>query len=241
MLAAREIRFRLISSQETSLGDRNWATKVIPAMETFRQEFGHCIVDEDFEVPSSAPWPEAAWGMALGVVVREVREGASFLDQAARDRGRLELLRFPWDRQAAVWNDRIFPALEVYAAEVGHCRVPFMFVVPPREPWPRSAWGMNLGTTVASMRGMGSYFAFVGRDVDRLDELGYSLELPTRVWTKCVAPLVATYATLFGDEVPIPAAFVIPFEAPWSEETWGVRLGVIVARNARHVIKDTAP
>jgi hypothetical protein len=207
----------------------------MPALETFRREMGHCAVDEDFEVPAACPWPQETWGLPLGRVVRDVREGRVYADQVARDKDELGVLRFPWVHEAAVWDDRILPAIEAFAAEVGHCRVPFMFVVPSKDPWPRSAWGMNLGTVVASMRGMGSFFSYVGRDADRLEELGYSLELSTRVWNKCVAPLLEVYATLFGQDVPVSDGFIAPREYPWPEEMWGVRLGTIVARNSRLV------
>ncbi|KAG7381976.1 hypothetical protein PHYPSEUDO_005390 [Phytophthora pseudosyringae] len=223
------------SAQDSATTERNWRTKVVPALETFRQAFGHCIVDEEFEVPASAPWPTAVWGMPLGAIVRDIRAGNAYVGQAAHYEKQLQVLRFPWDHQAAVWSDRILPALEAYAAECGNGRVPFMFVVPSRDPWPRSAWGMNLGTTVASMRGMGSYFAYVGRDVDRLNELCYSLEMSTRVWRKCVCPLLEIHAERFGNDAPVRADFVIPSEAPWPEEMWGVRLGAIVARNTRHL------
>ncbi|GMF54971.1 unnamed protein product [Phytophthora fragariaefolia] len=225
--------FNSAPRQGSLFTEHDWLEKVLPALKTFRQEFGHSIVDEDFKVPSCPPWPNKIWQLPLGALVCDIRNRKTFGALVEQYKGQLELLRFPWDPQAAVWNERIIPALEAYADEFGHCRVDFMFLVPSRDPWPQSAWGMNLGATVASMRGMGSFFAYIGRDVDRLNKLGYSLELSSRVWKKCVAPLLETYADVFGTRVPND--FVIPSEKPWPEEMWGVCLGVLVAYNARHL------
>jgi hypothetical protein len=56
-----------------SIYERAWAEKVLPFLEVFRQVFGHCIVHQCFVVPLAAPWPEKAWEMHLGCVVKHLR------------------------------------------------------------------------------------------------------------------------------------------------------------------------
>ncbi|KAG7379450.1 hypothetical protein PHYPSEUDO_008555 [Phytophthora pseudosyringae] len=82
--------------------------------------------------------------------------------------------------------------------------------------------------------GQGSYFSFYGRDVEKLDELGVNVKLSARAWQTRVAPLLDTYSTT---SLPrdVPEDFVISSKAPWPEEMWGVRLGLIVARNSHHL------
>ncbi|KAG2765461.1 hypothetical protein JG687_00010278 [Phytophthora cactorum] len=67
-----------------------------------------------------------------------------------------------------------------------------------------------------------------------LDAWGVDLKLSTRAWEKRIVPVLDIYATQDGrggGEV-IPDDFVIPSDAPWPEEVWGLRLELIVARNA---------
>jgi hypothetical protein len=46
----------------TSIAERDWKERVLPAIETYRREVGDCLVPAAFVVPSELPWPEKAWG-----------------------------------------------------------------------------------------------------------------------------------------------------------------------------------
>ncbi|RAW26470.1 hypothetical protein PC110_g17129 [Phytophthora cactorum] len=85
------------------------------------------------------------------------------------------------------------------------------------------------------MRHGGSYFKFFGRDADLLDASGIKMKLSTPAWQKRIVPLLDIYAMQSGGGEDIPDAFVIPSEAPWPEHVWGVRLGLIVARNESRI------
>ncbi|EGZ22530.1 hypothetical protein PHYSODRAFT_488407 [Phytophthora sojae] len=124
-----------------TLIDRDWEEKILPSIRVYRQEPGNCIMPQAFVVPSSAPWPEKAWGKPLGIVVSEMRFRKAYAEQAARDKDVLDALGFAWDRSDAVWNEIVIPALEVYVDTCRNGKVPFQFVVPSEDPWPRgSAW-----------------------------------------------------------------------------------------------------
>lgn len=219
---------------DMSVAERDWTYKVLPSLRVYYQVFGHCLVERHFQVPATSPWPRKAWGMQLGVTVQNIRTGRSYEEQVARDKETLTALGFAMDYHAAVWEQQLVPALQMYAAQFGHCRVPTAFVVPAEHPWPPSSWGMKLGATLATIRKTGSYFAFIGRDADKLDDLGVDLTLSARAWKKHVTPLLDTYSLLFSDKLPAQD-FIIPSEAPWPHKMWSVRLGRIVALNSRHV------
>lgn len=211
--------------------ERDWNERLLLSLKVFRDEFHHCIVEVTFKVPARLPWPEKAWGMRLGGAVHSIRKGRSYVEQTTRDRGLLDEIGFAWDRDLSVYNECIFPSLEVYAAQRGSCHMNQKFVVPKCAPWPRAAWGTCVGRQLYKFKCSGAFFAIIGRDVERLEKVGFSFELSGLVWQAKVAPLLDTYESSFGDR-HVPQDFVIPAEAPWPKKMWGVWLGYIVARNA---------
>ncbi|KAG3074695.1 hypothetical protein PI125_g21913 [Phytophthora idaei] len=171
--------------------------------------------------------------MSLGAVVNDVRTRTAYVELAARDKDILATLGFAWNRDEAAWNQQIIPGIRVYAEVFKNCKIPYRFVVPSEEAWPRSAWGMKLGRVLNNMRYTGSYWRYFGRDADLLDAWGVNLKLSAQAWQKRIVPLLDIYATESGSDggEGIPDDFVIPSETLWPEEMWGVRLGFIVARN----------
>ncbi|EGZ20867.1 hypothetical protein PHYSODRAFT_397930, partial [Phytophthora sojae] len=162
---------------ETSLAERDWNEKILPALKVYREIHHHCIVERTFEVPRESPWPEATWDLPLGRTVNKMRSEKSYAEFAARDEEILNAIGFAWDRNASTWNERIIPALQTYVAEFETCRMFQTFVVPACEPWPKDTWNMALGGVVYNMRYRGSYFVQIGRDVDRLITMGFRFEL----------------------------------------------------------------
>ncbi|KAE9050992.1 hypothetical protein PR003_g17146 [Phytophthora rubi] len=221
---------------DMSIPERDWTEKTLPSIRVYRQVFGDCIIPMLFIVPSLPPWPEKAWGMALGAAVSKCRGGTYYMDQVARDREVLDSVGFVWDCNEAVWNEVIFPALEAYVDVHKNGKVPYGFVVPSEDPWPRKSWGKRLGDALSRMRNKGTYFEQYGRDIEKLDELGLKLKLLPPAWNRRVIPLLDTYAELHG-EGEVPLDFVILSEAPWEKKMWGVRLGLIVARNPQFTRK----
>lgn len=111
---SKEEQDRIEFCYEMTLVDRDWDEKILPSLRVYRQEFGNCIIPRSFVVPSSDPWPEKAWGKALGKVVNACRTSTSYVEHTTRDRPVLDALGFAWDRNTAVWNEIIIPALETY-------------------------------------------------------------------------------------------------------------------------------
>jgi hypothetical protein len=225
---------RLQFCYKTSIAERDWVEKILPSVRVHRQEFGHCIVPQSFVVPASSPWPEKAWEMHLGYAINRIRAGSCYAEQVTRYKAILDELGFAWDWSAAVWNEEIIPALDAFAEVYKGRRFPSTFVVPSENPWPSRVWGMQLGAAIHQLRSIGNFFAHYGREFEKLEGLGMNMKLATRAWKLRVVPLLEIHEALNGDQ-EVPESFVIPSEAPWPEEMWGVRLGLIVARNLRHV------
>ncbi|KAG4061334.1 hypothetical protein PC123_g3815 [Phytophthora cactorum] len=159
--------------------------------------------------------------------------GRTYVEQVSRDKEILVTVGFAWNRDKGVWNQQIIPGIRGYAEvfEKGH--IPQRFVVPSEEPWPRSTWGMQIGAVLNRIWHNGTYLGYFGRDADKLDAWGVNLKLSTRAWEKRIVPLLDIYATQSGSDggEGVPDDFVIPSETLWPEEVWGLRLGLMVARN----------
>ncbi|KAG6950683.1 hypothetical protein JG688_00014051 [Phytophthora aleatoria] len=91
--------------------ERDWTGEILPLLNTYRQEFGHCIIEQGFKVPSCRPWPTKAWGMSLGKVVNRIRVDAAYVEQVARDKDIVATTDFVWNRDEAVWNQQIIPGI----------------------------------------------------------------------------------------------------------------------------------
>ena len=48
----------------------------------------------------------------------------------------------------------IIEALQVHYTLFGDYEVPINFILPSEEPWPRIAWGLNLGTRIRDIKQM---------------------------------------------------------------------------------------
>ncbi|KAG2814743.1 hypothetical protein PC129_g15218 [Phytophthora cactorum] len=217
----------------STIAERDWTEKILPSFRIHQREFGHCIIGRGFKVPSCHPWPTKAWEMPLGHIANNVRMGRTYVEQVSRDKEILVTVGFAWNRDKGVWNQQIIPGIRGYAEvfEKGH--IPQRFVVPSEEPWPRSTWGMQIGAVLNRIWHNGTYLGYFGRDADKLDAWGVNLKLSTRAWEKRIVPLLDIYATQSGSDggEGIPDDFVIPSETLWPEEVWGLRLGLMVARN----------
>jgi hypothetical protein len=190
----------------------------------FQQEFGNCNVGLNFRVPSSSPWPRAAWNMHLGNAVSAIRCG---LLGVGRDHRELDELGFVWDHFEEEWSERILPALEVHRQLRGHCRVPQAFVVPSDDKWPEKAWGLRLGETVSRIRCANAYSAQVSRDSSQLEALGFVWDPVEADWSERILPALEVYRQLRG-HCRVPRSFVVPPDDKWPEKAWGLRLGFAI-------------
>ncbi|TDH67313.1 hypothetical protein CCR75_008312 [Bremia lactucae] len=218
----------------TTIPERDWTEKIIPSLKIHQQEFGHCIVRQNFKIPSCHPWPKRAWGISLGQIVSDVRLKHAYVKQAARSKDILDKMGFAWSRSEAVWYQNILPSVRVYHQIFKNGNIFRDFIVPSEFPWPEQAWGIRLGVICSEMRSRGTYFRYFGRNADVLDTLGFNLRLSRRAWLNRVVPLIDVYALQSGGKSEVPDDFVIPSADSWPREAWGIRLGLIVQRNTHN-------
>jgi hypothetical protein len=227
------------SSQLEALGfvwdpaEADWRERIFPALEVYRQLRGDCRVPRSFVVPSDEKWPENSWGLRLGETVNSIRGAKAYSVQVSRDKRQLEKLGFVWNFFEAEWGERILPALKVYFKENGHSRVPLSFVVPSEAPWPIETHRLKLGRRLSNIRHRGDYFDYTTRSVDMLQAIGFELKIPDAKWRDRVEPLLATFEQLHG-HCNVPRDFVVPSEAPWNEEVWGIQLGKLERKKSSH-------
>ncbi|TYZ63387.1 hypothetical protein PybrP1_001923 [[Pythium] brassicae (nom. inval.)] len=212
-----------------------WTQRFLPALRQFRALHGHVNVPQAFVVPVADPaWPhERLYGFQLGRMVNRVRSGDAYLAQVARFRPELDALGFSFSVVEATWDEKLLPALEAFRAVHGHCNVGTSFVVPHEAPWPRTAWGCKLGYIVRNIRSRGDYFDLVGRDMDRLDALGFVWNPLEVRWRQRVFPALETFVRVHG-HAAIERGFVVPARTPWPERTWGLDLGRVASDPGFH-------
>jgi hypothetical protein len=140
----------------------------------YKEEHGDLIVPFAFEVPSSAPWAEEAWGMKLGSIVSTIRSQGIYLSDDKPERKEwLDEMGFVWDDFERRW-DVAQTVLTVYKEEHGDLNVPFAFEVPSSAPWAEETWGMKLGSIVHNIRSQGYYLSDDKPErKEWLDEMGF--------------------------------------------------------------------
>ena len=111
-----------------------------------------------FVVPHNVTsWPEAMWGMKLGIISSNIK----LRDSYKSHRAELEDLGFDYTVTAirrSGW-DQTYAALQIYKdlyvpiVNQGNWTIPTRFVVPLNNmSWPQSMWGMKLGDTAENIR-----------------------------------------------------------------------------------------
>ncbi|KAG6610492.1 B-BOX TYPE ZINC FINGER-CONTAINING PROTEIN-RELATED [Phytophthora cinnamomi] len=215
--------------------ERDWKNQVLQANEVFQYENGNKVMRDKFVVPSRSPWPYKTWGRELRHILTCVQIGQHY-------GGHIALANFHSNEACAVaspqneqqWKTVIMPALHMFATVFGHCAVKEDFEVPSLSPWPKSTFGLKLGSIVAALEKRGAYFAEVGLNADRLETFGFRYKLEDAPWQEHVTPLLSIFASQFPHEV-IPEDFVVPPKEPWPQQLYGLRLGKIVTWSSRFV------
>jgi len=117
----------------------------------------------------------------------------------------------------------LLAGLGAYGENFGHVRVPQKFVVPDADGWPEEARGLKLGMQVNVLRQQKKRDTLPQDDVAQLEALGFVWNLFDWKW-QCVLQSLQAYQEAHGD-LEVPQPFVVPSEAPWPEDAWGLKLG----------------
>ena len=117
----------------------------------------------------------------------------------------------------------LLAGLDAYGEQFGHVRVPYKFVVPDADGWPAELRGLELGLQVSGLRTQKKRGTLSQDDVAQLEALRFVWDVPEWRW-QCVLQSLLAYKEVHGD-LEVPKRFVVPSEAPWPEEAWGMKLG----------------
>jgi hypothetical protein len=210
---------------------------VLQSLLAYQGVHGDLEVLQPFVVPSGATWPEEARGMKLGKRVSKIRSREDYVKHHPERRAELDALGFVWDDLERRWEE-VRAALLAYQELHGDLEVPQAFVVPSEVPWPEEAWGMKLGSRVSDIRQQEHFVKHHPERRAELDTLGFVWDDLERRWEEVRAALLA-YKEVHGG-LQVPKSFVVPSEAPWPEEAWGVPLGrrVNKIRSQENYVKD---
>jgi virulence-associated protein VapD len=200
--------------------DRYQLIKV--ALVKYKDLFGDMLVTRAFITPiGNATWPEETWGMKLGLAVKDIRSGKSYVDKRAD----LESIGFDYSSQSRSHGyDKIKTALLTYQVLNDDMLVPSVFVVPTNDiTWPEETWGIPLGSVVSCIRYGNSH---VDKRAD-LESIGFNFNPQTTRYERIKTALL-TYQAL-NDDMLVPSNFIVPTtDVVWPTNTWGMRLGRFV-------------
>mmetsp|Transcript_9991 Transcript_9991/g.13011 ORF Transcript_9991/g.13011 Transcript_9991/m.13011 type:complete len:825 (-) Transcript_9991:428-2902(-) len=206
------------------------------ALKVYKEKEGDCRVPSRFVVPREEPWPEECYELKLGMRIASIRSVGRYVkDQPDRVK-MLDDLGFEWRLRVSQMKDEaaieeynlVLESLKIYKEENGDLKdLPTNYIVPQKEPWPERCHGLPLGERVSKIRSRNLYIKDNPDRRKELLDLGLSLTKPntnqaTR-WNRVLRALTM-YQELYGN-LQVPQQYVIPHEAPWDEDVWGMRLG----------------
>ncbi|GAB9471337.1 hypothetical protein Gpo141_00008554 [Globisporangium polare] len=209
--------------------DDKWENQFLPALRKFRELNGHVNVPQVFKVPcEDGAWPRELWGFALGRMVNQTRSGDIYYPQIEHFLPELAKLGFSFSSIESTWDEKILPSLQVFQSVHGHCYVDKYFMVPHEEPWPQQAWGSKLGFIVHNIRSRGDFFQLVGRDMEKLEQLGFVWNTSEAKWRQRILPSLKAFVQVHG-HTNIPRSFIVPARQPWPPKAWGTDLGRVAS------------
>ncbi|KDO31384.1 hypothetical protein SPRG_04001 [Saprolegnia parasitica CBS 223.65] len=229
-----------------------WAAAV-QALQTFRGLHGHIDVPVDFDVPTTAAWPDAVHGLQLGRLLAFLRT-QTMVDPVYKVI--LDALGFDWKPVCVVqrrrWSwDHQFEALCLYREKHGNLAVPTTYVVPAS--YPRHLHHLPLGRVVNILRCQSRVHTPERvQQTSDLDALGFRWRLRSKT-TFCVvhrpgkrtpmSQLVAwpdqtealvVFRRLHG-HTNVPDGFLVPAMTPWPLPMHRVALDLALASLRAHV------
>ncbi|KAE9239482.1 hypothetical protein PF004_g7917, partial [Phytophthora fragariae] len=88
------------------------------------------------------PALQAAWNMALGKQVYDMKYHGHYFSCIGRDIDRLKVLGFSFELRLQAWEKIVDPLLDIHESCFGDKAVPHDFVIPSQAPWPEKRWGV---------------------------------------------------------------------------------------------------
>ena len=182
-------------------------------------EKGDMHVPYNFRIPEkSKSWPVEMWGMKLGQVVNNIKGGGNYANQ----RDDLIKMGFSFDQFQSKYQV-VRRSLLAYKEINGDLLVPRKFCIPDGNyQWPKSTWGIRLGTVVYNIRGGSSY----SDQKEDLLNIGFCYDALQARYDILKKSLLI-YKSIHGNML-VPKNFEVPQDTVWPSNLWGMKLGIAV-------------
>mmetsp|Transcript_1703 Transcript_1703/g.1963 ORF Transcript_1703/g.1963 Transcript_1703/m.1963 type:complete len:825 (-) Transcript_1703:100-2574(-) len=112
-------------------------------------------VESDNTLQKAENWPEHLHGMALGNIVRRIRDGSLEVKHLPERKEQLDAIEFDWGDPMHFLDvpfEKAMCAMFAYYLVRGDMFVYEDFVMPDEDPWPNALAGYELGKTVRRLR-----------------------------------------------------------------------------------------
>lgn len=203
--------------QQLSFDQTYQALKIFKDINNLKGTFS---VPNNFIIPQNEQWPEELWNIKLGDIQHKIKTGTSLKSH----RHQFEELGFDFETDRRKNFNIILVALKAYKninKLDGVFSLESNFIVPSSDPWPRIAWGINIGEVCTNMKYKEQLYR------KELIEIGIDSYTPTLPFNLIKSALLA-FKKVYNIEgsVVIPSKFIIPFDNyEWPFHTWGLHLG----------------
>lgn len=197
--------------------------------ENFKALNGHLDIKQSYRIPAVVEWPDWSHNFPLGSLVARMRHFHKNQQIRPSTFTLYTEMGFIWDHRLHK-QENFVQALQSFEALYGHHQVPAHFVVPSDPYWPKTTWGVKLGTMCADLRSKENRYFYLR---DRLKEMGYTYAKIQNNFTPVFNALV-TYKAKYGD-LHVPRNYIIANEdESYPLECRGLYLGEVVNNIRNH-------
>ncbi|CAE8626161.1 unnamed protein product [Polarella glacialis] len=204
-----------------------FTNQLLPALNIYREQYGHLDIPSSFAMPSSQDVPDLLRKFKLGQMVKKIRSTRFLVKDHSERQEVLDDLGFVWNSEEFIFEEQVLAALDWYRCEFGNLLVPSLFVVPESDDVLHVFRGLNLGSAVNRIRSHNTYIE--GRPDRRklLDELGFIWDVPGFIFDHQILPSLQWFINSFGFLCDVPTSFVVPDSSELPALLRGFKLGKI--------------
>lgn len=206
----------------------------------YKEIYGNIRVPVVFVIPKSPEWPPLTWELKLGARFSAIRCAGRYIKDHPDRKKFLDDLGAEWssyDRlEKPEWLTtefpKIFRCLQCYQEKVSSCFCSEpSFVVPSEFPWPRDAWGLELGKIIEYFRKEIKFIHFHCPKVHRAlanMKFSWSLKRINVVYQNyldfcsCLELLAQMYPLDQG--AMVPRRFRIPKNSSFPKSCWNIQV-----------------
>lgn len=213
----------LASKQQTAKRERI----DFPSIIKFKELYGHLLIPQWFKFEKSE---DGRRGSYLGVHAMHLRNMVKKKPELLKEDDFVKLQSMGFE--FAINEDhfmRFVTAMNAYRKIYGHCYVPLKYKVPCDDTFPQEVWNMKLGWMYVN-------YVLRKEPTPERKAILHANNIPTTSLKQRRAELILRAIQNWRKLHNIPSdqiikvaqSFIVPRNEEWPEETWDLRLGLIV-------------